>query len=66
MHSKPGKGKKGRPKKKAKEEVEDDEVILLEHILPRAGPSTGCMTLILIEEVDLVFDGKERQVKALL
>jgi len=60
---KSGKGKKGgrgRPKKMAKdeEEEEDDEVILLEHILPRAGPSTGRMTLILIEEVDLVFDGK--------
>jgi len=43
---------------KEEEEEEDDEVILLEHILPRAGPSTGRMTLILIEEVDLVFDGK--------
>lgn len=51
------KGARGRPKKgKDPEKEEEDEVILLEHILPRAGPSTGRMTLILIEEVDLVFD----------
>lgn len=54
------KGARGRPKKgKDPEKEEEDEVILLEHILPRAGPSTGRMTLILIEEVDLVFDGKQ-------
>lgn len=57
-HRKPAKGKRGRPKRKAKEEEEDEEVILLEHTFPRTGPSTGRMTLILIEEVDLVFDGK--------
>jgi len=54
---KSSKGANGPQKRKGAKQKDEDEVVWLEQPIPRSR-SANRMTLILIEEVDLVFEGR--------